>query len=109
MSDPRPGYETDPYNTPEEHAELIQFRGRVLYDGLFSTWREIHISIRGFYAGLRTGTFENLPECPPLWQDEGQYYESMAAIAYDLKRGQQSAIVAIGTVLLTYLKLKGVI
>jgi hypothetical protein len=93
---------TDPYDTPEEHAEILTFRGKVLYDGPFSTYREIHIAIRGFYAGLRTGTFEDLPKVPVEWSDEGQYYEGMAAIAYDVKRGQQSAIVAAITVILAF-------
>jgi hypothetical protein len=100
---------TDPYDTPEERAEILTFRGKVLYDGPFSTYREIHIAIRGFYAGLRTGTFEDLPKVPAEWTDEGQYYEGMAAIAYDVKRGQQSALVAVVTVILAYLRLKGVL
>jgi hypothetical protein len=33
----------------------------------------------------------------------------MAAIAYDIKRGQQSALVAVVTVILAYLRLKGVL
>jgi len=99
----------DPYDTPEEHREIIQIFGRVLYDGPFSTWREIHIGIRGFVSGLRTGTFEDLPKCPPEWEDEGQYYEGVAAIAYDLKRGSQSALLTIAGIGLGYLKLKGIV
>jgi len=104
----RPGYEYDPYDNPAEHAEILTFRGRVIYDGLFSTWREIHIGIRGAYAGLKTGTFEDLPECPPLWEDEGQYYEGISAIAYDLKRGSQSAIITGAALILAYLNAKGI-
>lgn len=51
----------------------------------------------------------DLPKVPAEWADEGQYYEGMAAIAYDVKRGQQSALVAVVTVILAYLRLKGVL
>jgi hypothetical protein len=104
------GYTTDPYDLPEEKAELIQIGGKILYDGPFSTWREIHIGIRGAYAGLRCKTFEDLPKCPPLWEDEGQYYEGVAAIFYDLKRGGQSAVLTAITLLAGgYAKLKGIL
>jgi hypothetical protein len=92
----------DPYDTPEERKEILSF-----YDGPFSTWREIHITVRGAYAGLQTGTFENLPKCPAEWSDEGQYYEGAAAIAYDLKRGSQSAILTTITLIGGYLALRG--
>jgi len=100
------GYDYDPYDTPGEHAEIFQFRGKVYWDGAFSTYREIHISIRGFYAGLRCGTFEDLPVAPPLWQDEGQYYEGVAAIAYDLKRGSAGFIGSVVVLLLAYMNFK---
>jgi hypothetical protein len=78
--------EKDPYDSPEERAEIFVWNGKVYWDGLFSTYREIHISIRGFYAGLKCGAFEDLPKCPVMWSDEGQYYEGFAAIAYECKR-----------------------
>ena len=87
------GVDFDQYDTPGEHAEIFVFRGRVLWDGNLSTYREIHISIRGIVAGLRCGTYEDLPKCPVLWVDEAQYYEGYGAIAYDLKRGSQGGII----------------
>jgi hypothetical protein len=92
--DDRSGYEYDPYSTREERAEILHV-GSWTYDGQFSNYREIHIGIAGAYAGLRTKTFEDLPKCPPLWGDEAQYYEGLAAIFYDLKRGTQGALVPI--------------
>lgn len=80
------GEDYDPYDIPCEHAESFVVNGKVVYDGLWSTSREWHISVRGFYAGLKAKTFEDLPKCPTLWQDEGQYFEACAAVAYDGKR-----------------------
>jgi len=79
------GYSFDPYDTPEEHAEcddaitkLFAFTGR---DGTFSTWRERHIGIAGFKAGLKAAALENVPDCPPLWQDECQYFDGVAMLS----------------------------
>lgn len=70
----KPGYDFDDYNTPEEHAEIFVWKGKVIWDGAFSTYREIHISIRALYAGLKAGSLSAVPDCPPLWEDEGQYW-----------------------------------
>jgi len=105
------GENFDQYDTADEHAEnfvvpdwfpVKAWRGKVIYDGFCSTYREWHITWRGFFAGLRCGTFEDLPKCPVLWQDEAQYYEAAAAVAYDLKRGSQSAILTGVGLVLTY-------
>lgn len=98
------GVDFDPYDTPSEHAECFLIHGKVIYDGFCSTYREWHICVRGFLDGLRCKTLDDLPKAPILWQDEGQYYETMAAIAYDLKRGSQGAI---GTIVAAILALKG--
>jgi hypothetical protein len=107
------GVDFDPYDTEAEHREnfvipnwflVAAWRGRVVYDGFCSTYREWHIWVQGFNAGLRTGTWEDLPKCPVLWQDEAQYYETAASLAYDLKRGSQGAI---GTIVAAILALKG--
>jgi hypothetical protein len=83
---PEAGYDYDPYDTLGEHAEILTTpSGVILYDGPFSTYREIHISVRGIAAGLRAGTFSNVPPCPPLWQDEGQYWDGCSMIANVIK------------------------
>jgi hypothetical protein len=98
----RPGYDFDPYDTPGERAEgffigklfggILAKIGKVLgiatLDdpcGFLSTYREWHISLAGAWAGLRAGTFADIPECPPLWTDEIQYYRGFAAAANVLK------------------------
>jgi len=110
------GVDFDQYDTEAEHAEnfvlpdwfpIASLRGRVLYDGFCSTSREWHITVRGFMAGLRISTWDNLPKCPVLWQDEAQYYEAAAAVAYDLKRGSQGAIIGIGSLIITLAASKG--
>ena len=103
------GVDFDPYDTPEEHAEIFVVRGRVLWDGNLSTYREIHLAIRGIIAGLRCGTYEDLPKCPVLWSDEGQYYEGYGAIFYDLKRGSQGGIIGGIITLAAALKALGII
>jgi hypothetical protein len=50
MAGQRAGYDSDPYDSAEERKEIFPN-----YHGPFSTFREIHIGIRGFYAGLRAG------------------------------------------------------
>jgi hypothetical protein len=77
----------DPYDTPEERAELgtpaiFAWSGK---DGLFSTWRERHVFLRGFYQGLRLGILEKLPACPAMWNDEGQYWEGGCEIGYAVR------------------------
>lgn len=80
------GEDYDPYDSEGEHAECFLVNGKVIYDGFCSTYREWHISWRGAMAGLRAKTFEELPKAPTLWQDEGQYYEVMGAVFYDVKK-----------------------
>lgn len=85
-----PGYTTDPYNAPEERAECDDPISKLFAKitgpgGLFSTWRERHISIMGAAAGWRAGTLSPVPTCPPLWQDECQYYDGCAMLANVLK------------------------
>ncbi len=110
------GVDFDQYDTEAEHAEnfvipdwfpIASLRGKVLYDGFCSTYREWHITVRGFMAGLRISTWDNLPKCPVLWQDEGQYYEAAAAVAYDLKRGSQGAIIGMISLIFTLAVAKG--
>jgi hypothetical protein len=79
----------DPYDTPEERAELgvpliFAWSGR---DGLFSTWRERHVFLRGLYQGLRLGVLDKLPECPACWNDEGQYWEGGVETGYAIRLG----------------------
>lgn len=77
----------DPYDTPEERAERgtpfpFNWTGK---DGLFSTWRERHIFLRGVYAGLRLGILDKLPACPEEWNDEGQYWEGGCEVGYAVR------------------------
>jgi len=85
-----PGYTTDPYNTPEEHAEGY-FIGSFVAgitgnpDGFCSTSREWHIMLAGIKAGAKAGTLEQIPDCPPLWQDEMQYFNTAAMVTNVIK------------------------
>ena len=82
-TDPKPGYNFDPYKYENGEVEdgislfFVKWTGP---GGLFSTWRERHIAIAGAWAGLRAGTFADIPECPPLWMDEIQYYRGAAMV-----------------------------
>jgi hypothetical protein len=90
------GYDYDPYDDGSERAEgffVGVLFGKILStigskfgiptlddpSGFLSTYREWHIACAGAWAGLRAGTFADIPECPPLWQDEIQYYRGFAA------------------------------
>ena len=106
-----PGHDYDPYDTPGERAEgffvgilfgkALGFIGRKLGiatlddpSGFMSTYREWHISLAGAWAGLRAGTFADIPECPPLWQDEIQYYRGFAA-AFNVLKCQWPTVAAV--------------
>jgi len=83
-----PGYTTDPYK--DEGGECDDPISKLFAKvsgpgGLFSTWRERHIAIMGAAAGWRAGTLSPVPTCPPLWQDECQYFDGCAMLANVLK------------------------
>lgn len=70
----------DPYDTPEEHAETNDFIFNTFFfwtgaGGTFSTWRERHIFLRGFYNGFNTKLQDTFSDVPSMWANEGQYYE----------------------------------
>lgn len=99
--DPKPGYNYDPYK--DEGGECDDFISKFFNKytgagGLLSTWRERHIVIAGIWAGLRAPQFADIPECPPLWMDEVQYYRGAALISNVLKiYGTSAAATLIGT------------
>lgn len=109
----RPGYDFDPYDTLGERAEgffvgvlfgkLVGWVGRAVGfptlsdpNGFLSTYREWHISLAGAWAGLRAGTFADIPECPPMWTDEIQYYRGFAAFANVIKCQWPTVAVVVG-------------
>jgi len=86
----RPGYEYDPYDSPGERAEgmfigmlIGRFTGET--DGFCSTYREWHILLAGISAGFKAPTLGQVPDCPPLWQDEAQYFNTPAMVANVIK------------------------
>lgn len=116
----RPGYDYDPYDSPGERAEgffVGALFGKALSwigprigiatlddpSGFLSTYREWHISIQGLYAGFRAKTFGDVPECPPLWSDESQYFEGFAMFANVVKCQWPTVAVLIGA------KLSGIV
>lgn len=92
----------DPYDSPEETEEtsdvindgLFKWSGK---GGLFSTWRERHVFLRGFRNGFGTKLFEKFPECPAMWNDDAHYYESGQELGYVIKIGIQISAVWIFT------------
>lgn len=112
-----PGYTEDPYDSPGERAEGM-FVGKIINmvlkpfglddpAGFCSTYREWHILLAGIVAGLKAGTLEQVPDCPPLWKDEMQYFNTPAMVANVLKCQWPSLVAMIGT--LTALKTAGVV
>lgn|GEM_PF-4901568 len=113
----RNGHEYNSYDTAGEHAEILtipdwfpiaSLRGKVLWDGIFSCYYDIHLGINAFLAGWRTKQNEDVPKCPPLWAPK-EHYWGIADIAYDIKRGSQGAIIGGAIMILTLLKTYGVI
>jgi hypothetical protein len=93
--DPKPGYNYDPYKGEEGECDdfISKFFNRYTgAGGLLSTWRERHIAIAGVWAGLRAAQFADIPECPPMWMDEVQYYRGAALISNVAKIYGTSAV-----------------
>jgi hypothetical protein len=91
----------DPYSSPEETAETddtiskkFSWTGK---DGIFSTWRERHIFLRGFRSGFGTRLFDKFDTCPAMWFDDAHYYESGQELGYVIKIGIQISAVWIFT------------
>jgi len=92
----------DPYDIPEERAEANDFIYNTFCKwsgscGLFSTWRERHITLRGFRSGFGTSLFAKFTDCPKMWEDEGQYYEFGQEVGYVFKVGFQIGAVFVAT------------
>lgn len=90
-----PGYTTDPYK--DEGGECDDAISKLFEKwtgkgGMFSTWRERHIAIQGIWAGLRAPQFAEIPDTPPLWRDEDQYYKGAALISNVIKIYGTSAV-----------------
>jgi hypothetical protein len=112
----RNGYEYDSYDSAAEHAEILTvpdwfpikaLRGYVLWDGLWSCYYDIHLSINAARAGARTKQNEDVPDCPPLWAPK-EHYWSIADLTYDLKRGSQGAIIGGIITAVPLLKARGI-
>ena len=97
----REGVDFDPLDSEGELAEILTvpewfpypaWRGKVLWDGLWSCYYDIHVSLRAARAGWRTKQDEDVPDCPPLWAHKSHYW-AIADLVYDLKRGSQGAII----------------
>lgn len=80
----------DPYDTPEEHAEANDWIFNTFFfwtgvGGTFSTWRERHIFLRGFFSGFRTKLQDAFQDCPAMWANEAQYYEAGQEAGYVIR------------------------
>jgi len=92
----------DPYDTPEERAEMNDWLFRTFFgwsgeDGTFSCWRERHVFLRGFRNGFGTSLFQKFTDVPAMWNDEAQYYEAGQEFGYVVKIGVQITTVFIAT------------
>jgi len=82
------GYTYDLY-AGEENAPFFigTFIGKITGNegGFISNYREWHILLKAVWAGARAPTLENVPDCPPLWLDEEQYWNTPAMIVNVIK------------------------
>jgi len=53
--------------------------------GFISNYREWHILLAGCVAGVKAATLSNVPDCPPLWLDEQQYFDTPAMVVNVVK------------------------
>jgi len=82
----------DPYDTPEEHAETSDFIFNTFFfwtgaGGTFSTWRERHVFLNGFYNGFGTPLQAVFSTVPAMWADERQYYQFGQEAGYVVRNG----------------------
>ncbi len=94
-----PGYTFDPYadegnQTTFFSAWISKFTGQP--DGFLSSYREWHIFVNAIAAGLKAPILENVPECPPLWWDEKQYWDLPAMFANILKCNMPAILAFLG-------------
>jgi len=73
------GKDFDTYASPDQFVDYYSSQ----YP--FHNARQRHVGIKAFAKGLRTTMWENLPECPSLWQDVGHYWDGCAALGYETK------------------------
>ena len=73
------GWTFDPYKDP---SQLIDYYSPQYP---FHNARQRHVGIAAFYEGLKTTMWQNLPDCPPYWQDVLHYWDGCAAIGYEVK------------------------
>lgn len=57
-------------------------------NGFCSTYREWHISLRGFHSGFATELGGKFTPVPDMWKDEAQYYEMAQELGYITKTGK---------------------
>jgi hypothetical protein len=96
VTDPnaKAGYTFDPYRDP---CQLIDYWPP---NYPFHNARQRHVAIVALVRGLRTTMWQNLPECPPLWQDIIHYWDGCTAIGYEIKSKGFAAVVAVVGVLI---------
>lgn len=90
----------DPYSSPEETTDTEDVITKNIFTakgGIFSSWRERHIFLRGFRSGFGTKLFEKFTDCPEMWCDDGHYYEAGQEFGYVIKIGVQISAVWIFT------------
>jgi hypothetical protein len=78
QSDPhaKAGYTFDPYSDPCQLADIHS------PNIPFHNYRQIHVSEIAYGAGFRATSVKEIPECPPLWQDVGHYWNAAALAGY---------------------------
>jgi len=89
------GFTFDPYKDPSQY-QVDYWPTNIP----FHNARQRHVGIKAFVEGLRTTMWQNLPECPPLWQDVGHYWDGCAAMGYEVKsKGFTVAVVVVAAVI----------
>jgi hypothetical protein len=95
----RPGYDYDPY-AGEDKAPF--FLGTLIGkitgnpDGFISNYRELHILLAAVAKGIKVKTLGDIPDCPPLWIDEMQYWDTPCMVANVVKCQWPSVVVVAG-------------
>lgn len=82
------GYEFDTF-AGEENAPFFlgTIIGNITGDsgGFISNYREWHILLSAIVEGFKTKTLGNIPDCPPLWVDEQQYWDVPCMVSNVIK------------------------
>jgi hypothetical protein len=88
------GYTFDPYSDP---SQLVDYWSPNIP---FHNSRQRHVGEVAFYTGVKSLSIREIPNCPPLWQDVGHYWDMCTLAGYFAYEfgSKDQLVIKIGTI-----------